>query len=400
MRALSSPLQALPWQALVLASYLVIARAMRRSPQGFAATNLLACLLLFSVLGLPQIPPMAWLIYVAAVTLLYLPLAYFGQRKDRGAWIAFLAPLALLLLLKLWPTDPGHGPLSLAFIGASYMAFRLSYLVLEVRNGITPMPGLWSYLGFAFFLPTLVTGPISSYASFLRDPDPRESDAAPWPAMLRIVVGASKFFFLGTLAQQISYERLLALGRPYPLWEFTLAVTAYPLYLYWNFSGFCDMAIGVAALIGVPVTENFDAPFTARNVKEFWNRWHITLSQYTRDMIFFPLSKALISRRPSAANHAIAASILCVFLVIGVWHGLGWHFLGFGAAHAAGVIANHYYTLWLKRRLGAARMRRYNQSPTIRRAAVVATFAYVAATFFLFANDFTQARRLLQGIRG
>ena len=100
----------------------------------------------------------------------------------------------------------------------------------------------------------------------------------------------------------------------------------YYLYLYCNFSGYCDMAIGAAGLIGIPVAENFNNPFAARNVKDFWNRWHITLSSYMRDVVFAPLSKNLVrAMGPAYANHAIALTITVVFLLVGVWHGVGWY---------------------------------------------------------------------------
>ena len=174
----------------------------------------------------------------------------------------------------------------------------------------------------------------------------------------------------------------------------------YYLYLYCNFSGFCDMAIGAAALIGIPVLENFDRPLSARNMKEFWNRWHITLSQWMRDIVFAPLSKFLVRvMGPANVNHAIALTVFVVFLLIGIWHGTGWNFVMFGLAQAIGVVATHYYTIGLKKWLGRDGFKAYNENRWIHAVAVMSTFCYYAATLIFFANSIEQIREIFQALR-
>ncbi len=170
----------------------------------------------------------------------------------------------------------------------------------------------------------------------------------------------------------------------------------YYIYLYLNFSGFCDMAIGAAGLMGIPVPENFDNPFAARNVKDFWNRWHITLSVWMRDVVFSPLSKFFVTKMGiKLADHAIALTIIIVFLIVGIWHGCGWNFAAYGAVHALGVVANHYYTIFLKKKLGRERFKAYNENKWIRAVAVVLTFCYCGASLIFFANTFPQIREIV-----
>ena len=179
-----------------------------------------------------------------------------------------------------------------------------------------------------------------------------------------------------------------------------MAAVFYYLFLYCNFSGYCDMAIGAAGLIGIPVPENFQSPLAARNVKDFWNRWHITLSVYMRDVVFSPLSKTFARLfGPANVNHAVAATIFVVFLLVGIWHGVGWNYAAFGAVHALGVVANHYYTIGLKQWLGRDGFKAYNANPWIHAAAVVLTFCYVAASHFFFANTFPEMREILACLR-
>ena len=160
------------------------------------------------------------------------------------------------------------------------------------------------------------------------------------------------------------------------------------------------MAIGAAGLMGIPVAENFDNPLAARNMKDFWNRWHITLSEYMRDVVFSPLSKYLTRvLGPENVNHAVAATIIVVFLLIGIWHGVGWNYLMFGVMQALGVVTVHYYTIGLKKWLGREGFKRYNSNPFIRAAAVTATFSYFAASLFFFANTLPEIKDIIQHLR-
>lgn len=348
-------------------------------------------------------------IYVALVAGLYLMVWLFADRRGAWPWLAFFAPIAALIVVRYVPGSV-YVELGRALgktwrgvpnmVGISYLAFRCSRLVLEVRNGVVKKPNFLEYLNFAFFLPTMPVGPINSYANFRRGFEVVPYDVPAGRAALRILVGAVKYQFLGSLCNQLTYAGLLLDDHPHHWIDLPVAVLFFYLYLYCNFSGFCDMAIGAAGLIGIPVPENFDNPFAARNVKDFWNRWHITLSLYMRDVVFSPLSKFLVRRAgPALADHAIALAIVIVFLLIGIWHGVGWNFAAYGAAHALGVVTNHYYTIWLKRRLGRDGFKAYNANPWIRAVAVALTFCYCAATLFLFANTFPGMKEIISVLK-
>ena len=193
-------------------------------------------------------------------------------------------------------------------------------------------------------------GPINTYANFRRGFDDRPWSVPVGRAALRVLVGLVKYEFLGGVFGQLSYSAFLLNGHPHSWIALPLVMICYYLFLYCNFSGFCDMAIGAAALMGIPVLENFNNPMAARNMRDLWNRWHITLSQWMRDIVFAPLSKFLVRLMgPAQANQAIAIAIAVVFLLVGIWHGAGWNFLIFGAFQAFGVVVTHYYTIFLKK---------------------------------------------------
>jgi D-alanyl-lipoteichoic acid acyltransferase DltB (MBOAT superfamily) len=350
-------------------------------------------------------------LYLGIVLLNYLVLRLC--KRDDSIWptTAFLLPIVFLAYIKYASEDlnpfhallapAGLGQFAVFFIGISYMSFRLVHLVQEVRNDAVEMPSIWEYLSFAFFVPTLTVGPINPYSKFissLRSPDRRITPVGR--SLLRIVVGFTKYMFLGSLVAQFTYSGLLRDGHPHVIIDLFIAVPAYALYLYCNFSGFCDMAIGVSGLLGIEVAENFDRPFQTRNIQEFWTRWHMTLSTWFRDLVFTPMSKSLMRRfGPKSANHVIAVSLLLTFLLVGIWHGKGLNFLVFGALQGIGLVTVHYYTVWLKKTLGREGFAAYRQNRIIRTTMQVINFAYFSFTLFFFANNWREMHDILRVLK-
>jgi D-alanyl-lipoteichoic acid acyltransferase DltB (MBOAT superfamily) len=396
-----------------LLAYVIAGRLVMRRLSGsireflFAGLNL-AGVFLFLFYGGHEHFILRFGIYVALIIGLYLAMLLFAERRGNWPWLAFFAPIAALIVVRYVPGDV-YVALGNALgktwrgvpqmIGISYLAFRCSRLVLEVRNGVVKKPNFLEYLNFAFFLPTMPVGPINTYANFRRG-FAEKYDVPVGRAALRILVGAVKYQFLGNLCNQLTYSGLLFDDHPHHAMDLPVAMLFFYLYLYLNFSGFCDMAIGAAALIGIPVPENFDNPFAARNVKDFWNRWHITLSMWMRDVVFSPLSKFFVGKMGiQLADHAIALTITIVFLLVGIWHGAGWNFAAYGAVHALGVVANHYYTIFLKKKLGREKFKAYNENRWIRAVAIAGTFCYCGASLIFFANTFPQLKELFSVLR-
>lgn len=334
----------------------------------------------------------------------------------RGGWrfaVALAFPLAVLVAVKYLPfwggalgalgAQPDPQNAAVYFVGLSYVAFRLSHLVVEVRNGVVEPPDVWSHTAFAFFPPTMAMGPINAYSTHARSLATARHATIPWRnAGWRVFAGIVKYVFFANVFNQLSYAGLLADGHPHPKVDWLVSGVCYYLYLYCNFSGFCDIGIGIAAMMGITVSENFSRPFTAGNLREFWNRWHITLSSYMRDMVFTPLSKALLRRfGPGAQNHVVALSIFVVFVLIGIWHGARANYVLFGVVHGVGVTANHYWTVSMRRVFRPETFRAYQKSAFVHAAGVCVTFWYVVASLAVFANDKGFARTLafLTGVR-
>ncbi len=402
-----------PYLLLGLLSYVVLGRLTMRHLTGVRRESVFAALNVTSVFfflfyGGKEHFVLRFIIYLALIVGLYLVLRLFAQKRGAWPWLAFAAPLAALIIVRYvpgeWYVALGHA-LGKTWrgvpnmIGISYLAYRCSRLVLEIRNGVVKQPNFPEYVNFAFFLPTMPVGPINTYQNFRRG-FVEKYDVPLGRAALRILVGAVKYQFLAGLCNQLTYSGLLLDDHPHHWVDLPVAMLFYYLFLYLNFSGFCDMAIGAAALMGIPVPENFDNPFAARNVKDFWNRWHITLSAWMRDVFFSPLSKYLVGKMGiQLTNHAVALTIAIVFLLVGIWHGAGWNFAAYGAVHALGVVANHYYTVFLKKKLGREKFKAYNENRWIRAAAAAGTFCYCGASLIFFANTFPQIKDIFSNLQ-
>jgi D-alanyl-lipoteichoic acid acyltransferase DltB (MBOAT superfamily) len=351
----------------------------------------------------------ALIAFVGYVSLVLASYALLRSSKKRGGlWVvlALWAPILILVAIKYLPiyqmlhlskpvvrlvANP-----ALTFIGLSYLSFRLSYLVQEVHNGVVEMPSLWDYLSFAYFVPTLTVGPISPFRLFIESLKNLDRTRTPiGRSIQRSIVGLTKYIFIAPLVSQLCYRGLLLDGHPHIKLDLAVAIFVYPIYLYCNFSGLCDLVIGISGIMGISVMENFNRPFSSRNFQVFWSRWHISLSTFMRDMMFTPLVKFLATRFGSRnLNHAVAISILSVFLLIGVWHGATVNFVLFGLSQGLGVATVHYSTIFLKKRLGKAGFIAYQQNRAIYVAACGFTYIYFALTLFLFANSWDQMQRI------
>lgn len=317
---------------------------------------------------------------------------FFLLRLSTVAAIIF--PIIFMIAIKYGI----HPEKSQLFIGISYTAFRLSQLALLVRNGVVQTPNLGKYFSYAFYFPILSVGPIHSYEDFEKSLDhPDFSFNTFFNSLKRVLVGFTKCIVIANIFHQIDYDALLAHGLVSPRLDITIAMFAYFFFLYFNFSGACDIAIGLSGTFGLRVSENFDYPFLSRNIREFWTKWHMTLSTFMRDMVFSPTSKILVRLwGPKNAHHAVAITIFLVFVLIGLWHGLSWNFLIFGLLHAVGVSANSYYAVFLKRVLTAKQYRAYMDSEVIRVLSIVLTLSFMAFTLLFFGNSLNHSEMLLK----
>jgi alginate O-acetyltransferase complex protein AlgI len=258
-------------------------------------------------------------------------------------------------------------------LGLSYYAFRQIHYALEYYKGKLPSHTFLDYCCYLFFLPTILLGPIHRFPAFLRyHRRKRWDDALLSEGLERILYGYAKVLIIGNFILGVHLDKIATQIASSNIWLGTyLQVLEYTLSAYFIFAGFSDIAIGLALLFGYRVMENFNYPYLAPNINEFWNRWHISLSSWVKDYVFFPI--ASVSRLP-------IVGILATMLVIGLWHEISWRYIIWGGIHGLGVATWHLYK--------DTRLAKYGQNSTIYEwLCIFITFHFVAFTFIFIRED-------------
>ncbi|MDQ0392668.1 MBOAT family O-acyltransferase [Labrys monachus] len=227
----------------------------------------------------------------------------------------------------------GHDLLPMAGIvlplGISFFAFQgISYLVDIYRGTIRGTTNLLTFAAYKSMFPQLVAGPIVRYADVAAElADPKADTDAVFAGIGRFIRGlAKKVLIADTLS--VTADAIFALSpRELSLETAWLGVAAYTLQIYFDFSGYSDMAIGMGRMMGFKYPENFNHPYVSRSIGEFWRRWHMTLSAWFRDYLYLPLGGNRRGRGRTYLN------LVIVFALTGLWHGASWTFVVWGLWH-------------------------------------------------------------------
>ena len=293
-----------------------------------AAANLAFSLLL----GLPVTA------VLAGVTLAGFFAGHFvAKRPGRGRlWLGvllLLAPLTFYKAALLLPAGPFAG--ILMPLGLSFYTFKsVSYLIEIARGHLQPETDFLRYFCYIGFFPQLPMGPIQRPGAFFAALDGLGSslnEPLAWSGVTRICWA---LFLKKCLADPFStYMGALASPQQYHPLSVVFSLAAYSLYLYFDFAAFSQMAIGLGELLGLPCAENFKSPYFARSVGDFWHRWHISLSSFLQQYIYFPLGG---SRN---GVPVLIFSTMATFLLSGLWHGVTGGFLVWGGLHGLFLLA-------------------------------------------------------------
>lgn len=227
-------------------------------------------------------------------------------------------------------------------IGISFYTFQsLSYTIDVYRGRLTPEKSLLRFALFVAFFPQLVAGPIVRAAEFLPQLHARmRVDAEDVNfAFFRIIKGLAKKVILGDFIAAYFTDIVFSSPQDYSSLENLLALYGFTLQIYADFSGYSDIAIGVARLLGFRLPENFDRPYQSQGVGEFWRRWHMTLSTWLRDYLFFPLGGSLGSEARTYFN------LWLTMFLVGMWHGASWNFVIYANLQAAAMVYNRFVRL-------------------------------------------------------
>ena len=326
-----------------------------------------------------------------------------------GAWVlpslvllAFVWLKRYLFVPKSFWLEPGY-----LLVGLSYVFFRVMHLVIDGWEELPAGPkGILSYFNYALNFTSLVSGPIQRYADY-KEQEARGTRPTPSvmiPACERIVLGFFKVYavssFLATIHHAvISNYMTSGAGESKILWGAAL-VGVYPLYLYFNFSGYMDFVIGVAKFFSIDLPENFNKPFTSRNFIEFWSRWHITLSSWLKSYVYSPSLISMMRRFPSRVLEPFLAviSYFVTFFLVGLWHGQTSQFVFFGLLQGGGVAGNKLYQILMGRWLGKNRYGVLRKNAFYSSFCMALTFTWFAFTLLWFWSNWARLASFVHGV--
>ena len=223
--------------------------------------------------------------------------------------------------------------------GISFYTFKsMSYTIDVYRRVIPPAPSLLDYTMFVTFFPDLIAGPIVRASVFLPQ---MERDIGPNFSRLRdgaslFLVGLGKKLLIADHMARVA-EPIFASPAAWSCLSAWCGVIAYTLQIYCDFSGYSDMAIGVAKMFGYELPENFHMPYLASSVTDFWRRWHMTLSAWLRDYLYIPLGG---NRRGELRTYI---NLMITMFLGGLWHGASWNFALWGVLHGIGLAVNRFW---------------------------------------------------------
>jgi len=329
----------------------------------------------------------------AGLSILYLVARRIARNPGNGR-AAFL--LALGGSLLLWAagkiavsvTDK-RNPLSwLFFVGVSFLVVKVWTFLKDVQDGRVTHPSFVGFLNYCTYFPCFTSGPMHYYGEFA------EAMERPSPVGLAEVVHQIYRILWGTLKVRVL---AVSLG-PYSLTVLHDAsvhdtslpqilgrALVYSVVLYLDFSGSCDIAIGVSRLLGIPVPENFRLPYLATNIRDFWQAWHITFTRFLTQYIFVPLVRACQASRAIRAGRLLAVyAYLVTFAFVGFWHGSALNFLVWGVWHGLGLALYDLYRQTSARAASPGRRARGPWELARRTVAVGLTFSFVSVGWIFF----------------
>ncbi|GGL58817.1 D-alanyl-lipoteichoic acid biosynthesis protein DltB [Sporolactobacillus putidus] len=323
----------------------------------------------------------AFIIWQAVVVKSYFELK---KRNNRSVYFYTAVILAIipLFFVKLSADVPVLG--FLGFLGISYVSFRSVEVIMDLRDGLINEIPLNHFLRFTLFFPTISSGPIDRYRRFESDlkqvPSGKEYKELLYLGINKIFQGFLYKYIIAYLVHQYWMSSpALASNSFFSIWMY---MYAYSMYLFFDFAGYSQFAIGFSYIMGIRTPENFNKPFLSRNIKDFWNRWHMSLSFWFRDFIYMRFVYLMIKKKWIKDRYLISDIGLALnFLVMGFWHGFLLQYIIYGIYHAVAFISfnrfehfNKKHHIWPK------------NNKWIHALSVLITFHVICFSFLIFSG--------------
>jgi D-alanyl-lipoteichoic acid acyltransferase DltB (MBOAT superfamily) len=277
-------------------------------------------------------------------------------------------------------------PSDLGWLGFSYVAFRLIHTLIDRMNGRLKEMDLDEVLIYTIFFPTFMAGPLDRLQRFrkdLNDPQPLDAEELRTSGK-RLATGLfRKFILADTLALiAITPANVTQVRAAGWLW---LMLAAYSFQLYFDFAGYSDIAIGMGRLLGFTLPENFNHPYRQPNLTQFWNNWHMTLTQWVRGYFFNPVTRALRKNKKLPAPLVIFITQVSTMLVMGLWHGITPNFIIWGLWHGLGLFIHNRWSSFANPKKAALIAKRPALDKVFNLSGVAFNFVFVSLGWVWFA---------------
>ncbi|HEY5119271.1 MAG TPA: MBOAT family O-acyltransferase [Anaerolineales bacterium] len=349
----------------------------------------------------PSTPPELSQVITGLLILLILMAGLSAVSKRR--WVAPVAILVILGIFLILKTDAlaqaaagllrratGQSAalasaMDIRWLGFSYLAFRQLHVLRDRMTGRLPECSLREFMTYSVFFPAIASGPIDRVERFLTDLRSQASLSAPTflAGGERIVMGIFKKFIIADTLAILALTAVTASQIHSTFWMW-ICLYAYAFRIYFDFSGYIDIALGLSRWMGFALPENFNRPYLQSNLTAFWNSWHITLAQWFRSYFFNPLTRALRSSRKLPVWVVILVAQLATMVLIGLWHGVTWNFALWGCWHGAGLFIHNRWGEWSRDRVAMLESRPAWKK-TYTALSTLLTFHYVVLGWVWFA---------------
>jgi len=350
------------------------------------------------VLGFVNIPRFVCSLtfLIAGISLVFL-FSLLQKGSAAGLWVGFSIIIMIFVILKtpalavtasrVWRLATGHSlqlanAEELVWLGYSYIAFRILHTIRDKQAGRLPELRLNEYVAYLVFYPSFVAGPIARVVQIL--PDLREIRTSLSEDLLegsqRIFIGLFKKFVLADSLALFALSSQNVTQPNFPLGGWIL-LYAFSLQIYFDFSGYTDIAIGLARYLNFKLPENFNRPYLKPNLTQFWSNWHMTLTNWFRAYFFNPISRYL-RKKKTPAIFILFITQVSTMVLVGLWHGITINFVIWGLWHGLGLLFQNRWSDWAKKHLPPPSEKGYQK---IRNAVgVFLTFHYVTLGWIWF----------------
>ena len=378
------------WSLLIILSIPAIFLGIKEKKNKYYIlfSSLVFCFLVYSKNINSLIYLVIFLIYEYMLIKVYLRLK-IEKNCDRVSIFVILSlfPLVISRILPILEIDYKFG-----FLGISYITFKVMQMLVEIKDNMIKVVNFIDYLSFMIFFPTLSSGPIDRSRRFIKDIEKTISKTEYLDNLGKGIEYILQGLVYKMILSQLIFDKINIISEAtYTTKNLIIYMYLYGFYLFFDFAGYSLMAVGVSKIFGIDTPMNFNKPFLAKDMKDFWNRWHMSLSHWFRDFVFSRLVFAMFKKKifKSSLTTAMVAYIVNMTLM-GVWHGINFSYLLYGLYHGIILAITEYFQ--------KTKFYKNNKNKKwFEYSSIFITFNLVMFGFFIFSEKFVYILQVIGG---